>query len=137
MPFFDSTTKRFALRIGLPAILILLATFVIVIVSLEKMAGEVNHIESELTGRSATAAVQSVLRHLGETNNDYAQWDDAVRNLYGAVNSDWAAENLATSTAVRHDLSHRRKRQCDCSPIGTASRCPLRPVKRLARRSLQ
>ncbi len=78
--------------------LILLATFVIVIVSLERMAGEVNHIESELTRRSATAAVQSVLRQLGETNNDYAEWDDAVRNLYGAVNRDWAAENVANST---------------------------------------
>ncbi len=98
MPFFDATTKRFALRVGLPAILILLATFVIVVVSLQKMAGDVNHIESELTGRSATAAVQSVLRHLGETNNDYAEWDDAVRNLYGAVNRDWAAENVASST---------------------------------------
>ncbi len=98
MPFFDATTKRFALRIGLPAILILLATFVIVVVSLQKMAGEVNDIESELTGRSAAAAVQSVLRHLGETNHDYAQWDDAVRNLYGAVNRDSAAENVATST---------------------------------------
>ena len=98
MLLFSDMTKRFAFRIGLPAVLILLATFVIVIVSLEKMAGEVNHIESELTGRSATAAVQSVLRHLGETNNDYAQWDDAVRNLYGAVNRDWAAENVATST---------------------------------------
>ena len=98
MPPFNDMTKRFALRIGLPAILILLATFVIVIVSLQRMAGEVNHIESELTGRSATAAVQSVLRHLGETNNDYAEWDDAVRNLYGSVNRGWAAENIATST---------------------------------------
>lgn len=98
MPPFNDMTKRFAFRIGLPAILVLLATFVIVIVSLQKMAGEVNHVESELTGRSATAAVQSVLRHVGETNNDYAEWDDAVRNLYGAVNRDWAAENVATST---------------------------------------
>ncbi len=98
MPLFDDLMKRFAFRIGLPAILIFLATFVIVIVSLEKMAGDVNHIEGELTGRSATAAVQSVLRHLGETNNDYAEWDDAVRNLYGAANSAWAAENVSTST---------------------------------------
>ena len=98
MPPFNDMTKRFAFRIGLPAILILLATFVIVIVSLQRMAGEVNHIESELTGRSATAAVQSILRHLGETNNDYAEWDDAVRNLYGSVNRGWAAENIATST---------------------------------------
>jgi diguanylate cyclase (GGDEF)-like protein/PAS domain S-box-containing protein len=98
MPFFDAITKRFALRIGLPAILIMLATFAIVVVSLAKMAGHVNRIEGELTARSATAAVQSVLRHLGETDNDYAQWDDAVRNLYGAVNRDWAAENVATST---------------------------------------
>jgi diguanylate cyclase (GGDEF)-like protein len=100
MPFFDSTTKRFALRIGLPAILILLATFATVIVSLGKMAGEVNRIESTLTGRSATAAVQSILRRLGESHNDYAQWDDAVRNLYGRVNMSFVKENIVSSTAT-------------------------------------
>jgi diguanylate cyclase (GGDEF)-like protein len=98
MPFFDTTTKRFFLRIGLPAILILLATFAIVVISLEKMAGEVNRIEDTLNGRSTTAALQSLLRRLGESHDDYAEWDDAVRNLYGAVNTDWAMENIASST---------------------------------------
>ena len=99
MPFFDATTKRFALRIGLPAILILLATIATVLVSLARMAGEVNSVEERLTERSATAAIQSTLRNFGETAHDYAQWDDAVRNLYGAANVDWAKTNIISSTS--------------------------------------
>ena len=41
MTFSDTTTKRFALMIGLPAILIVLATVVTVVYSLGRMAGEV------------------------------------------------------------------------------------------------
>ncbi len=99
MPFSDPTTKRFALTIGLPAILVTLVTFAIVLSSLAQMAATVNNIESTLTGRSATAAMQSTLRHLEATDKDYAQWDDAVRNLYGTVNTDWAIGNIVTTTS--------------------------------------
>ena len=98
MRLFDTTTKRFALTIGLPACFILLATFATVFVSLGHMAGEVNHIETRLTERSVTAAIQSLLRRIGETNNDYAEWDDAVRSLYGTVNMKWASDNIISST---------------------------------------
>ena len=97
MPFFDAMTKRVGLAIGLPAILVLVATVAIVMLSLAKMADEVNRIENTVTSRSATAAVQSTLRLLGETNADYTQWDDAVRNLYGVVDEDWFVENIVPS----------------------------------------
>ena len=97
MAFFDADTRRFALRIVLPAVVISVATFAIVVISLGGMADEVNRIENTLTARSTTAAIAADLRRFGELNNDNAQWDDAVRNLYGEANADWAAENMATS----------------------------------------
>ena len=98
MTSFDATARRFALMIGLMAILALLVTVVIVVYSLSRMAGEVNRIEDALTEKSASAAVQFHLRRLGETNNDYAQWDDAVRVVYGSMYIDWVVDNMATST---------------------------------------
>ena len=98
MRLFDTTTRLFALRIGLPAIVLLLATFAIVLLSLARMADDVNTIEGKLTEREATAAIQSVRRHFGETAQDYSQWDDAVRNLYGDVNIDWVNSSIVSST---------------------------------------
>ena len=98
MTSFDATARRFALMIGLMAILVLLVTVVIVVYSLTRMAGEVNRIEDTLTEKSALAAVRSDLRRLGETHNDYAQWDDAVRILYGSMDIDWIVDNIVTSS---------------------------------------
>ena len=98
MPFFDATTRGFVLRIVLPALLILLATFAIVLISLQQMAGEVNNVESKVTEKSVTAAVNSSLRRLAEINDDYARWDDAVENLYGDVNGDWVADSIVSAT---------------------------------------
>jgi diguanylate cyclase (GGDEF)-like protein len=98
MTSFDATARRFALMIGLMAILILFVTVVIVVYSLSRMAGEVNRIEDAVTEKSAVAAVRSDLRRLGETHNDYAQWDDAVRILYGSLDAGWFVDNIATSS---------------------------------------
>ncbi len=70
----------------------------IVIISLSQMADEVNRIEDTLTRRSVLAAVQATLRRIGETHRDYAQWDDAVRNLSGDINPAFADENFTSST---------------------------------------
>jgi len=69
-----------------------------VVVSLQFMANEVDHTEAKLTARTAEAALKSVARHLGETQQDYAVWDDAVRHLYGEVDSDFVAQNFGSST---------------------------------------
>jgi diguanylate cyclase (GGDEF)-like protein len=84
--------------IGLPAIVVFLATVAIVVFSLTKMAGEVNRIESTVTGRSVTAGIKSTLRGFGESHKDYAVWDDIVRHLYGTADRDWVTENIASST---------------------------------------
>lgn len=71
-----------------------------VALSLDRIANEANLIEELLTVRSAEAAVQSYLRHLGETHSDYAVWDDAVRGLYGVIDQEFVDQNFAASTAT-------------------------------------
>lgn len=93
---------RLVERVGLPVVLlaiaVLAAAIVTVVVSLHQMADEVNRIEAKLTVRSVEAAVASTLRRLGDINHDYAAWDDAVRNLYGTVNTGFVDENVVPST---------------------------------------
>jgi diguanylate cyclase (GGDEF)-like protein len=100
MQFLNSTAGRFSLRIALPAFVVLAGTLATVFLSLQDMAGEVNRIEQTLTGRSVEAAVQSQLRRMGDSNGDYAQWDDAVRKLYGKVDPGFVEENFKLSTAT-------------------------------------
>ena len=111
MRFLRSTAGQFSLRIVLPALIVLGGTLATVLVSLQEMAGEVNRIEQTLTARSVEAAVQSQLRRMGDSNGDYAQWDDAVRKLYGKIDSAFVNENFKASTEdpgiLRYRLPHR------------------------------
>jgi sensor domain CHASE-containing protein len=79
---------------------VLAGTLATVIFSLSEMADEANRIEATLTSRSATAAIQSFVRRLGESHEDYARWDDAVRSLYGPVDRDFVDQNYVASTAT-------------------------------------
>ena len=101
MRFLRSATARFGLRIALPALIILAGTVATVGVSLNRMAGVVNRIEDTLTERTTAAAVQAVLRRIGQSHRDYAEWDDAVRNLYGVIDRDFVIENLYSSTETQ------------------------------------
>ena len=98
MGFFNIATTRLAWRIVLAAGVILVGTLAVVVVSLRQMAGEVNRTEEKLTARSAEAAVNAVLRRMGNSNHDYAGWDDAVRKLYGTVDPSFVSENFQTAT---------------------------------------
>jgi diguanylate cyclase (GGDEF)-like protein len=98
MPKSLSPSLRFALRVAFPALVVLFGTVVIVLVSLNQMAGVVNQTESAFIHRSAEAAVQSVLRRLGQSNADYAQWDAAVRNLYGQVDPVFMRESFFSAS---------------------------------------
>ena len=95
-----SATTRIGLRIALPALIILIATIATVIVSIERMADEVSRVEDSLKLHSADAATQSVLRRLGQTHRDYAEWDDAVRQLYGEIDPIFFAENYNSATEI-------------------------------------
>ena len=89
---------RLALGIVIPAVLVLVGAVAAVLVSLEEMASTVNRTEMELTRDSAKAAVVSAVRRMAESVGDYAQWDDATRNLYGVPDPTFVEENLAGST---------------------------------------
>lgn len=74
------------------------AAVAIAIASVQRMANEVNAIEARLTERSVGAAIEALLRRTGLTHGDYAVWDDAVRNLYGAPDRAFVEENYTAST---------------------------------------
>jgi diguanylate cyclase (GGDEF)-like protein len=101
MRFLRSATARFGLRIALPALIILAGTVATVGISLNRMAGVVNRIEDTLTKRSTEAAVQAVQRRIGQSNRDYAEWDDAARRLYGVIDREFVIENLYSSTETQ------------------------------------
>ncbi len=108
MPKLNSPTVRIGLRIALPALAILAGTIAIVTVSLNRMAGEVNEVARMLTMRSANAAVQSALRRIEVAHQDYADWDDAVRNLYGKISQAFFTENFddATEWTILFDTAY-------------------------------
>lgn len=89
---------RIGLRVVVPALVVLLGTIAIVLVSISEMAGEVNRIEETNLERSVESAVVTSQRRLRETNEDYARWDDAVRRLYGEPDRDFIEENFIAST---------------------------------------
>ena len=101
MRFLTSASAKFGLRIALPALIVLAGTVATVGVSLDRMAGVVNRIEDTLTKRSTEAAVQAVLRRIGQSHRDYAEWDDAARRLYGTIDRDFVIENLYSSTETQ------------------------------------
>ncbi|HMN84743.1 MAG TPA: CHASE4 domain-containing protein, partial [Bauldia sp.] len=90
---------RFGLRFILPVVAVLAGALVTVVVSLDEMADAVNSIEQTTTARSVEAALKVTLRRIGDSQRDYAQWDDAVRNLYGTVDEGFVRENFIVSTA--------------------------------------
>jgi diguanylate cyclase (GGDEF)-like protein len=98
MSYRDQVIARFGLRVVVPAVAVLVGALAIVIVSLGEMSDEVNRIEDRLTARSAEAALRVTIRRLEETHRDYAEWDDAVRNVYGDVNQAFMEETFSTST---------------------------------------
>jgi diguanylate cyclase (GGDEF)-like protein len=99
MPSHAQLIGRFGLRVILPVVAVLVGALATVVVSLNEMADAVNRIEETTTARSVEAALAVTLRRIGDTHRDYAQWDDAVRNLYGDVDKDFVRENYIVSTA--------------------------------------
>ncbi len=104
MSYRDQVTARFGLRVVIPAVAVLVGALVIVVISLSEMANEVNVIESRLTTRSVEAALGVTIRNIEQTHRDYAQWDDAVRHIYGTVDQGFMAETFATSTTLADHL---------------------------------
>ena len=90
---------HFGLRVVLPVVTVLVGGLATVVVSLDEMADAANQIEEKTTARSVEAAIKVTLRRIGDTHHDYAQWDDAVRNLYGTINQGFVEESFVSSTA--------------------------------------
>ncbi|CAN5275125.1 bifunctional diguanylate cyclase/phosphodiesterase [soil metagenome] len=89
---------RFLLNIVLPALVVLVGTVAIVIISLKEMASAVDRTEIAATQRAADAAIQATARRMSGTHRDYARWDDAARKLYGKIDPDFVKDNYVSST---------------------------------------
>src|SRR5581483_4661294 len=90
---------RFAIPVIAPAILVFVGAIAAVLLSLTRMADTVNTTEVTLTQKSLEAAVAATLRRMNRTAGDYAQWDDAARQLYGTPDPTFVQENFRDSTA--------------------------------------
>lgn len=109
MPFRSATSMRqVALRMIVPAGLVLAGAIGTVLVSLNEMADTVNGLEERFTVRLAEAAVHSELTRIAQAHQDYAAWDDAVRAFYGTVDMAFADGNFraATATATFFDTAY-------------------------------
>ncbi len=108
MSLIPRSTFRFALRIALPALLILAGSIMFMIFALNEMAGEVDRIDATATAGSADASLQAMLKRLREVHGDYSVWDDAAVRLYGVVDRDFADRNFRESTrsAVFFDAAY-------------------------------
>ena len=115
---------------ALPALVILIGTIATVVISLNRISGEVDRVEGTLTKRSAEAAVQSTLRLIGKSHRDYAEWDDAVRRLYGTIDPVFFFENFdsTTTTELFFDTAYildEEKRSVVATRQGTRISLPI------------
>lgn len=91
-------TLRFALRVALPALVVVALTAVAVHTVLAQLAAEANRVDHAATELAAAAAIRSALTHLSATHEDYAVWDEAVEKLYGQPDEAFVTANIAVST---------------------------------------
>ena len=98
MSYRDQVIARFGLRVVVPAVAVLIGALAIVIISLSEMADEVNRIEDQTDDAVGRGRAAGDGPRLEETPRDYAEWDDAVRNLYGDVNQAFMDETFTIST---------------------------------------
>ena len=92
-------TWRNWVNAGVPAVA-LAGALVAALLSLGKVSEQANIIEARVTARTVEAAMAAFTRRVGETNADYAVWDDAVRALYGDLDNEFINQNYISSTST-------------------------------------
>ncbi|WP_075216310.1 putative bifunctional diguanylate cyclase/phosphodiesterase [Mongoliimonas terrestris] len=89
---------EFILGVAVPGLLTIAATTSVVFIGLGRMADEVNTLEAQHAVRAAKTAMASALERIRVGHDEYALWDDAVRNLYGTPNTAFVQENMRDAT---------------------------------------
>jgi diguanylate cyclase (GGDEF)-like protein len=81
--------NTFTYWVALPTVLVYVAVCALVLFTLVLMTSELNRIDADRGKKAITAAVDTLVRQLGETTIDEATWTEAYLNTYVAFNPAW------------------------------------------------
>ena len=89
--------KTFTLWVALPTVLVYLAVCALVLFTLGLMTSELNRIDADRGQKAITAALDSLVRQLGEITIDEATWTEAYLNTYVTLNPAWLDGSWGTT----------------------------------------
>jgi diguanylate cyclase (GGDEF)-like protein len=81
--------RTFTYLIALPTVLVYVAICVLVLFTLALMTSQLNRIDADRGEKAITAAVDSLVRQLGEITLDEATWTEAYLSTYVVFNPAW------------------------------------------------
>lgn len=89
--------RTFTYWVALPTVLVYLAVCALVLFTLGLMTSELNRIDADRGQKAITAAVDSLVRQLGDHAIDEATWTEAYLNTYVAFNPAWLDGSWGTT----------------------------------------
>ena len=89
--------KSFTLLVAVPTVFVYLAICALVLFTLGLMTSELNRIDADRGQKAITAALDSLVRQLGEITVDEATWTEAYLNTYVALNPAWLDGSWGTT----------------------------------------
>ncbi|MHB1102285.1 MAG: putative bifunctional diguanylate cyclase/phosphodiesterase [Devosia sp.] len=89
--------KTFTYWVALPTVLVYVAVCALVLFTLALMTSELNRIDADRGEKAITAALDSLVRQLGEITIDEATWTEAYLNTYVAFNPAWLDGSWGTT----------------------------------------
>ena len=89
--------KSFTVWVALPTALVYVAVCTLVLFTLGLMTSELNRIDDDRGQKAITAALDSLVRQLGEVAVDEATWTEAYLNSYLAFNPAWLDGSWGTT----------------------------------------
>lgn len=89
--------KTFTYWVALPTALVYAAVCALVLFTLALMTSDLNRIDADRGEKAVTAALESLVRQLGEIVIDEATWTEAYLNTYVAFNPAWLDGSWGTT----------------------------------------
>lgn len=89
--------RTFTFWVVLPTLLVYAAVCALVLFTLALMTSELNRIDADRGQKAITAALDSLVRQLGEITIDEATWTEAYLNTYVAFNPAWLDGSWGTT----------------------------------------
>lgn len=98
--------RRLAVVVGVLAsfAVVVSLAIILVIMALGFLANRANELEAERTRQTVYGALASLRSSMAGTVRDYTVWDDAVTQVYGALDESWLVANIGSATEVSNPL---------------------------------